>query len=549
MKKRILQLTLASMAVSAALDAQAALYTVVEVTPTPLTDYSESYGSAIAPSSAGVSCFSSDCAQGEAYSMGVSTLKRATGIDYKRVVPFGMDSAFRYVDSRDGFLSYCQEQLGYQTCEAWADANWAGYAPELAGDYANGRAAVEPSGRAFEVNTSINALTAGGEAIGNSREGKTYRNRAFVGNTLLGLPSDTPEAVTSQAFHQDSSAQYVFGSISRKAVNSEGAHFSSKPAYWLSSDLSKPVELNWGQGGVLLSNVQLAQGAIRAGVVAGSAFYGVGFNTYYDQRMDATVFTCARDTSSGALSNCVSEQVKNATSKSDDNFIYSNTMLTGVNSHKVAVGSAKLNLDYAEAGAAANKLFYVADVSKAPYAQYLQDTGQGIFFAGAGGKIGNINNNNEIVGQIDVEKTREKGGKPRRQRGFIYPLKLDGVTPNPVFGNQAWILDDLTNDNLAKGNNNQFRVVSASDINDAGVISATALKCEGGYDNISDDSYCGGGNKAETIVAVKLVPINGATASDIKPRVDIPEPVSRSGGFLGLFPVLGLALLYYRRRK
>ncbi|CSC27904.1 Protein of uncharacterised function (DUF3466) [Vibrio cholerae] len=81
-----------------------------------------------------------------------------------------------------------------------------------------------------------------------------------------------------------------------------------------------------------------------------------------------------------------------------------------------------------------------------------------------------------------------------------------------IFANKAWLLDDLTNDNTATGNNNQFRIIDATDINDAGVISATALKCSGGYDTTAHNSLCS--NREETVVAVKLVPIVNATSAN-----------------------------------
>ncbi len=89
------------------------------------------------------------------------------------------------------------------------------------------------------------------------------------------------------------------------------------------------------------------------------------------------------------------------------------------------------------------------------------------------------------------------------------------------------MLDDLTNDNTATGSNYQFRIIDATDINDAGVISATALKCSGGYDTTAHNSFCS--NRVETVVAVKLVPIVNATSANIQQRSTEEQASERKG--------------------
>ena len=77
----------------------------------------------------------------------------------------------------------------------------------------------------------------------------------------------------------------------------------------------------------------------------------------------------------------------------------------------------------------------------------------------------------------------ENRGKPRRQRAFINPIDANGTDPDrrAIFNNQAWFLDSLTHGDDSIGTeNNAYRVFAASDINDDGVISATATKCKGG---------------------------------------------------------------------
>ncbi|MGL6054277.1 MAG: DUF3466 family protein, partial [Vibrio metschnikovii] len=184
-----------------------------------------------------------------------------------------------------------------------------------------------------------------------------------------------------------------------------------------------------------------------------------------------------------------------------------------------------------------------------PKANFLNGS---LFFAGAGGKAGAINNFNEIVGQIDTEETREAGGKPRRKRGFIYPYGTEqqGSVPErqAIFNNRAWLLDDLTNGGQFSGDNNQYRIIAATDINDAGVIAATALKCTGGYDSTAHNAQCGAGKGQEKTVAVKLVPIAGKNHEDISPRGTDELVVERNGAGLGLWSLILGGLLWFRRK-
>ncbi|QTG88404.1 DUF3466 family protein, partial [Vibrio furnissii] len=210
-----------------------------------------------------------------------------------------------------------------------------------------------------------------------------------------------------------------------------------------------------------------------------------------------------------------------------------------------AIGEAKRGGDRAYKGAASNRVFVVKDVTS-PSATYLSD---GVFFDGAGGKAGGINNYNEIVGQVDAESTREVNGKPRRKRAFIYPLDADGTndTRRGIFNNKSWWLDNLTNGGDYSDHNNQYRIIDATDINDAGVISATALKCENGYDTTAYNATCGGGNQDETTVAVKLVPIPG-DSSYISARGTDETTTERSGAGVGLWMLAVLGFLGFRRK-
>ncbi|WP_155483046.1 DUF3466 family protein, partial [Vibrio harveyi] len=92
--------------------------------------------------------------------------------------------------------------------------------------------------------------------------------------------------------------------------------------------------------------------------------------------------------------------------------------------------------------------------------------------------------------------------------------------------------------------NNRFRIIDASDINDAGVISATALKCHSGYKTTANNATC---SDKEEVVAVKLIPIKGKTAKNIVPRDVEKTPTKRNGAGLGLFTAFGLIILSITR--
>ncbi len=234
--------------------------------------------------------------------------------------------------------------------------------------------------------------------------------------------------------------------MAREATNNQGNFYTSKGAIWDSS--GKMTEIPWPSENANHSN-RLAQGSIRDFVIDkdNNKLYAVGYNTFYsDQNLMQASVSILKIEGDDTLSFTNTKPVAGATVRENGNSgdrIYSHSLLTAVNEHGIAIGEAKLSR--AESGAYANRLFVVPDIND-PKANFLNGS---LFFAGAGGKAGAINNFNEIVGQIDTEETREVGGKPRRKRGFIYPYgtELQGSVPErqAIFNNRAWLLDDLTN--------------------------------------------------------------------------------------------------------
>ncbi|GHY07803.1 GlyGly-CTERM domain protein [Vibrio cholerae] len=552
---------LASAVLLATQTANAALYQVMEVTPSTGQSYDSAWGVAIRPSTGTDSCFSSstvggvNCQNfalaGETRIEKASTGKAVDGLSYRDEVAFGIDNAFVYVQERNDFERYCYNELLYSTCNTWADPHWNRWQAEInSTQVANSIAFIGTGTTGAPVdeaqNVIVNSLTSNATPIGiNVKTGDvtTYRRNANAIQARSSVAPTVTDALYTRAWKTHDN--YTVGSISRQATNNEGTYFTSKPAIWKND--GSAVELNWPSTRESTNN-RLAQGSIRDVIESGGKLYAVGYSSFDadNNYMQASVFQLDDTSNFSNAASWTTKAVSGAESRIGGDYIHSNSVVTDVNKNLVALGSAKRAGSRPENGAAANRLFVINDVSATqPAATFL--TG-GIFFTGAGGKAGAINSYNEIVGQVDADETRENDGKPRRKRGFIYPYSANGsdLSRMAIFSNKAWWLDDLTNDNAATGNNNQFRVIDATDINDAGVISATALKCSGGYDTTAHNSLCS--NREETVVAVKLIPITGATSSNIQARSTEEQAADRKGGGFGLGLLMVLGLLGFRRK-
>ncbi|MEB5516130.1 DUF3466 family protein [Vibrio cholerae] len=557
---------LASAVLLATQTANAALYQVMEVTPSTGQSYGSAWGVAIQPSTGADSCFNNstvgsvNCQNfalaGETRIEKASTGKAVDGLSYRDEVAFGIDNAFVYVQERNDFERYCYSELLYSTCNTWADPHWNRWQAEInSTQVANSIAFIGTGTTGAPIDESqnviVNSLTSNATPIGiNVKTGDvtTYRRNANAIQARLPSTISAPnvaDALYTRAWKTD--GDYTVGSVSKSSPNNEGTYFYSKPAIW-KNDGSATVELNWPTGTEPNRNNRLAQGSMRDVVENGGKLYAVGYSSYDTDNhyMQASVFELDNTSNFSNAASWKTKAVSGAESRIGGDYIHSNSVVTDVNKNLVALGSAKRAGSRPENGAAGNRLFVIEDVSAStPTANFL--TG-GIFFTGAGGKAGAINSYNEIVGQVDANDTRENDGKPRRKRGFIYPYSANGSDPSrmAIFANKAWLLDDLTNDNAATGNNNQFRVIDATDINDAGVISATALKCSGGYDTTAHNSLCS--NREETVVAVKLIPISDPSVAKIQQRSTEEQASERKGGSFGLGLLMVLGVLGFRRK-
>ncbi|MEZ9461639.1 DUF3466 family protein [Vibrio splendidus] len=568
------KLTTVAALVLAATNANAALYKVVEVTPS-ITGASEIFGVAIQPGVAEDAgnvelvkgCFDSNAANcaDSTFKLAGETRDTVEAVSYREEVPFAMDAPFQYIQEFDDFKNYCFRELKYSTCESWAQNRWNDTWSKERNDltYVNAKAFVE-GGATFESNnTVINSLDDTAQPLGVKSDGSIRNNAMFT--TSPSGPTGSSETRAWRAIKASNNTVYNVGSVSTVGAKTDTSDttFSSKAAIW---DGDKTTEIDWIRSGNAQQGDYFAQGSMRSIVESSSVFYGVGYNTADGngdlQDMNASVFVSSPIdfTNNVDLSTVTwdTKPISGAEVKSgssNDDAIYSNSVATDINDNLFAVGYAKRNGFVPESGSAGNKIFVVSDASAStPTATYLSG---GIFFGGSSGEAKAVNNFNEFVGQIDAETTREVDGSERRHRGFIYPYQATGTDASRIalFESKAWWLDDLTNDGNASGENNKFRIIDASDINDAGVISATAIKCTVGgttqaYDTTSHNSYCGGAasNAVEEVVAVKLIPIAGATKSDIQTRSADTEKVDRQGGSLGWLGLTVLGLLGFRRK-
>ncbi|EJU9786230.1 TPA: DUF3466 family protein [Vibrio vulnificus] len=567
------KLTTVALLVGSAMNANAALYEVVEVkVPTHIQNLiSANYTDPSRYDVYGVAITQGDVKEKDALGFfsgnvdreankglmvaAAETRQSVDGVSYREELPFAMDATFGYIQEFDDFERYCYNELRYSTCETWASIHWAPWSRERNGNTSsNALAYVEGDASAYlnEMNNVINSLTESAQPVGNQSIAGETRNRVVAPIS----PTDVSSFYQSRAWKTDGT--YTVGSVSSKTGNENGTHYTSKAAIW---DKTKTVvEVPWLSGVPAKDGERLAQGSMRDVVVddkgdtdpANDIIYGVGYNTYADDNyINASVFVGTFD-ASGTFENSSwdTKQVSGAQMKISGDIIHSNSVVTNVNSNFVAIGEAKRAGGKPSEGSAANRLFLVKDVrAESVSATFLPELG-GIFFSGAGGKMGGINKYNEIVGQLDAEDTREIDGKPRRKRGFILPYEANGSVESrrSIFDHKAWYLDDLTNGSNAPVENNQYRIIDATDINDAGVISATAIKCEGGYDTTAHNSYCGEGSKEETVVAVKLIPIADADASNINARPVEKASAERSGAGLGWLSLTLLALFGFRRK-
>ncbi|KFI09879.1 DUF3466 family protein [Vibrio coralliilyticus] len=526
MSSKIFKLSSITLAVAASFGAHAAIYNVYDYQPV-VNGNAKTYGVAIEPGS--TDCWGNACTQTTSQ-IAYEEKLYYEGFNYRDEAPFRYEFGYDLLEEGyDGFTSYCGSYLGYNStlCDDWATDQYTnGYARESS-TVNNSMAYIESGSsqvQSAENNVIVNSFASGtGDAIG------TYYGGSLKNRTVAYSDTSLDSTGYDQSKVWAKSGSLYVGSVSKQSTNNTNDYYSYG-AVWNGSTLKR---INWvsdvGEDGR-----SMPQGSARDLADVSGTTYAVGYNSDSDEKPVAAVFNL---TDLDSISTSFVSRFQNESN-------YLNSILTSINTNGIAIGEVK----YATPlnGAYANSLFYITDPAN-PNSSYSEFSGS-IFFSGANGKAGAINNNDEAVGAIDNQTHQESGGgKPRSQRAFIAPLSSNAKAP---LNNRAWYLDDLTNDGISSSTNNQFRIIDATDINDSGVISGTALYCSGGYETTAIDSKCNGGLAgSEKIVAVKLVPINGATTSDIQARpVTQEDKVDRQGGSLGFLALTILGFLGFRRK-
>ncbi len=520
------------------------------------------------------------------------------------------------------YLNYCINNLGYENCETWANnvfkgTNGSGGTHRILNSYSsevqfnasnnNSKSYVtggvplvsEVSGNIagtneivvnnFDGDTAIGSSSSGYMHVGSASFARQYKSRGFYGTTVLepivtSQPIDSMGSTRAFDLFEYNGKKYVVGSSAFSIYGNEAdcktvsephtklqcqnLTFNNQAVVW---DVTNTGAVTISKVTDTLSGTQSSQASVRAATLDPNNANQPVLVGYYSRNdssnllPEAAIFLPTFD-SSGEI-NGWNTQVIGNTQLNPSGFIYTHSLATDINQNLLVIGSSKRgNYDYQRNVAdipvqqgALNQRLWVADASSTyPAAKYLEG---GIFFDGSGGDMRAVNDFNEIVGRVDFDTTPEVNGSKRTQRGFIYPYQVTGIVAHrgDIFNHRAWLLDDLTNNGDVSEYNNQFRIVDANDINNAGVISATALMCNGGYVSTSHNAKCETNTK---LVAVKMTPISGSSFSDIQTRkVDIVtanESENESGanggqdngGSLGtyLFGVL-LTLAIFRRYK
>ncbi|CCN84108.1 conserved hypothetical protein [Vibrio nigripulchritudo SFn27] len=605
-RNKVFKLSAIASLVIGATSAQAALYNIEVVEQSQ----NENFGSAISEVSTVTNCFTEDCASANPKVASRGRIGEA-GQWINDEMDFLFDNRFRFVDqtsNRDEYRKYCDYNLRYNTCEAWADrffygTNDSGGARRVLNSFSwptpftaannNTKAFVtggvslisEVSGNITGTNEIVVNNFDGDTAIGNSSSGymhtgssnfaRQYKSRGFYGTTALepivtSQPLDTMGVTRAFDSFEYNGKKYVVGSSAfsifgdksdcetvsdpHTKAQCQNLRFNNQAVVW---DVTNTGAITVSKVTDTSTGTQSYQASVRAATINPNDSNKPVLVGYYNRKNssdmlpEAAVFLPTFDT--GGEINGWSTKAISGTTLNPDGYIYHNSVATDVNQNLLVIGNTKRgNYDYkrsrtdvpVEEGSLNNRLWVANASSSSPSATYLSG---GIFFAGAGGDMRSVNDFNEIVGRIDAENVREVDGKIRRKRGFIFPYAATGITGNRsgIFQNRAWWLDDLTNDGSVGGNNNQFRIIDANDINNAGIISASAMMCAGGYKTTSHNASCDG---TEKLVSVKLTPINGATAANIQQRTADKDPVERKGAGVGILLLAALSLISFRRK-
>ncbi|CAH0533477.1 hypothetical protein VST7929_01347 [Vibrio stylophorae] len=613
-----LKRTTLALTIAAALPAQAALYNVVEVAgdPNGIVDYEAQ----AVVHTLGKDCFAENAnCLSDNYSIGLDKRQGTDGFSLRDLAPLNYDFGFRLgdlenynADIEGGFEFYCEEILGYSTCESWAIARFYGQNYVFGGflrDMDGDKDGYTPVTHAFinskEIeprNSVLNGMLSDGSVVGTrSGDEKTVNRRSTIREGFYVDSSSNLTALTIDPSHIDlnskdviaemgqttaedaikiGSSVYIVGSASTRFLGQgygeksgsgsciddvnrltkpecQYLSFATQAWVWKIDDgANGPLASQWVDGGAAITHQTAAQAQARA--IASVKKVGsstetltaVGFSSAYDD-----VSSSIADAQDQLLKAVVFESVDpkspsepielNISYGSGNDRRYNWAMANDINSSGQIIGSAKLR--QSQDSVYPQRSFYV-DASNSPYdsaeVKFLNDIDSNVFFRSSNSQANAINDQGVMVGWVDVERKIEIDGTPRRHRAFV--MNMGTAVASPLAESKAYVLDNLTAGDNADALNNQYRIFEAADINNDGVIAATAFKCDGGYASEASNASCNG---TETKVAVKLVPINGATAADIVYRAQDGQKVERQGASFGAFGLALLGLFAWRRKR
>ncbi|MEZ9523373.1 DUF3466 family protein [Enterovibrio norvegicus] len=563
----------------------------------------------------------------------VEVLNGPVGLNYSEEMPYMVDEE-HFINSYDDLDNYCDNYLGYNTCDAWADEQWYGIkatgevcdiedseqvcdgglkkeidawnngytsnsTASVDGTRANpfgpGVSGTPPTGsaNANSTNVVINQISDAGNAVGASSSpyyqngavhARAFKTRGFNGGTELLPPSGLGTVISTIGQTNANGAITVgsdvitFGSASianmadtgngNKAPEDSGLgnlnscssaasytdracqyfQFANQASVWVSTYTTNAANARVVAdfpNGATGNTDDTAQASVKAASILTSetAPTMVGFNTYDDNGFYARAVkytpisdfsTCLTNLQTDTSLRCwTMSLIPGIDIRQSGDIIYSYTVANDINENGIVAGIAK-NFRRAS-GAYAETVF----INEGTSTTLLGASQSSLFFAGYNATAASINNDNELVGKVDIETARDRA---RRQRGYIY---LHGSATNLTTfqSTRGWLLDDLTNGGADSNTNNQYRIAEAFDIADNGDIAASAFYCAGGYRSTAHNALCDG---TEELVAVKLTRDNNGTISQ---RTYDDQTVSRSGGSVGLLGLGLLALAGAMRRK
>ena len=145
-----------------------------------------------------------------------------------------------------------------------------------------------------------------------------------------------------------------------------------------------------------------------------------------------------------------------------------------------------------------------------------------------------INSTGIVVGEAEIETHNDSVNNPRRTAGFMYDTSSD----SPV----------MTDLNTLLTCNSEFNIIKANDINDEGLISATAVVKSDSYDAKGELRLDASGNavRVDVVRAVLLKPIVDGVIDNCD---SVEEKVERQGASISSIAIFALfSILGLRRR-